>query len=235
MTAPQLSILVPTTARRKAFWPWLSWNIAKQTGLPWQAIEVVTASPDGERVELDVSCAIRRTYYRGRLPLGLIRNGLVMRARGQYLAWFDDDDWHAPDRLERMLSPAPRNWIGATGLRYLDIATGGVAEVYSYRARVVPTTVVGRRDLLSAVAFREDIKHGSDTHWLQALQAHAPGESIERGPLPYFFALRHAENMSPQLAGFRSDDGRELRRMQACAGWDETDAQIKALLARILS
>lgn len=234
--SPLLSILVPTSARRRAFWPWLAWNIRKQEGLEWAAVEVVTASPDAERVELDVPCRVRRTYYpRVDLPLGQIRNGLLMRATGEYVAWFDDDDWHAPDRLVRFLNPRPRRWVGNAGLAYLDLATDHVVELHHYRARTVPVTLVGRRDTLIEVPFPTDVKTGSDTRWFRALVEHEGhvGDSVRRGPLPYFFALRHGANMSPGLPGLGEGDPAILERWRGDPTWGDTDERLAQLRARL--
>lgn len=240
MTDRTLSILVPTTEARRAFWPWLAWNIRRQQGIDWSQTEVVTASPDGTRVELEVPCAVRRTYYRGSPPLGLIRNSLMGRAQGHVLSWFDDDDWHHPSRLAhtRGLLDAPGlglEWVALSGLAYLHL--WGEAPLIStlrlYRERGVPMTTVGRRRTLDTVGFGLRAT-GSDTAWFEELQESQPAGRIARAPeeaLPHFIALAHGANMTKSLARMRAEPFPPA--WAADPGWEGTDEQLDALRKRL--
>lgn len=240
MAEPMLSILVPTTEARRAFWPWLSWNISRQQNIDWAQTEVVVASPDGTGVELEVPCAVRRVFYRGSPPLGLIRNGLMGRARGHVLAWFDDDDWHHPDRLSytRAVLDAPGlglEWVALSGLHYLHLWAQQplLSTLPTYRARGVPMTTVGRRRTLDTVGFGLRAT-GSDTAWFEELQETDPTGRLARpqaGGLPYFIALAHGGNMTQALARMRAEPFPAT--WAADPGWAGTDEQLEALRKRL--
>jgi glycosyltransferase involved in cell wall biosynthesis len=51
-----------------------------------------------------------------RASIGAKRNIACERARGQFIAHWDDDDWHAPDRLQRQLEPLRAQTHDLTGL-----------------------------------------------------------------------------------------------------------------------
>jgi glycosyltransferase involved in cell wall biosynthesis len=52
-----------------------------------------------------------------RMSLGAKRNAACEAAGGELIAYFDDDDWYGPHRLERQLQPLLRGRADFTGLR----------------------------------------------------------------------------------------------------------------------
>jgi len=94
---------------RPAFRPWLLWNYEKQT------------HADKELVIVE-----------GFNDLVAARNEALGKATGHAVAWFDDDDWHHPLRLERLDYLLRWNNAGVAGNRrgvFLDLLTGWGCEV----------------------------------------------------------------------------------------------------------
>jgi glycosyltransferase involved in cell wall biosynthesis len=94
---------------RPAFRPWLLWNYEKQT------------HTDKELVIVE-----------GCNDLVAARNEALAKATGHAVAWFDDDDWHAPDRLTLLSHRLLWNDNAVAGSRaglFVDLLTGWGCEV----------------------------------------------------------------------------------------------------------
>lgn len=99
---PLVSIITPTYGREQFLretWKYVS----SQTHLNWEWL-VLDDSPE--------SCAwltsvgdprLRYLHTPERLSIGAKRNRLIAAARGDFIAHFDDDDYYAPQYVERMV------------------------------------------------------------------------------------------------------------------------------------
>ncbi|MGC4067365.1 MAG: glycosyltransferase family A protein [Polyangiaceae bacterium] len=96
---PPLVSCLCVTERRAAFMPWLLWGFERQT-YEHRELVIVDSSPE----PLSISRANVRVLA---APPGsnvpTKRNLALDAARGDYIAWFDDDDWQHPERLERLV------------------------------------------------------------------------------------------------------------------------------------
>jgi glycosyltransferase involved in cell wall biosynthesis len=109
--------------------------------------------------------------------LGALRNLALERARGDYLAQWDDDEWYHPERLETQMQPIARG-SGASVLRqtlmHLD-APGYVERPYrtGLRRGTPGTVVFGRTTLRYRNAPR-----GEDSDFLAQLRRTGVGVAI---------------------------------------------------------
>src|SRR4029077_11544726 len=62
------------------------------------------ARPSPAFQALATECSSLEIPLRG-VSLGMLRNAGVKAADGDIIVHFDDDDWHAPDRVERQVLP----------------------------------------------------------------------------------------------------------------------------------
>jgi len=88
---------------RPRFAPWVAWNYAKQTGTVERELVTVQGAPEGGTLTADRARALEL-------------------ATGSHVAWFDDDDWQHPQRLELSLELGQD--LGIVGSRrafYYDI------------------------------------------------------------------------------------------------------------------
>ncbi len=100
---PLVSIITPTFGREQFLEQTLRW-VRAQT---YPRIEwlVLDDSPEPARMFAGIADdRIRYEHSGARLSIGEKRNRLIARARGDYVAHFDDDDYYAPQFLETMVS-----------------------------------------------------------------------------------------------------------------------------------
>jgi len=228
----KLSILVPVEDR-KAFYPWLFWNIRKQTGLHLREVEVLMAGPRDEMPP--VPGLVCLDSPRGEL-VSVKRNKLMAAARGEYIAWMDSDDWHAPDRLATGLAALERgaSWVSFAGLCYLRLGDMQWCQLRPYVREPVAITTMARRDVAQQRPFDESKTHGTDYQWLRDLQGyHGDDGVIIRRDRPYFWALTHGTNMSPHIKTFPYN--RPLGELEKLCGpdWGDTTEQLEALQLRV--
>lgn len=95
---------------RPHFAKWVAWNYAKQSGPVERELVLVEGPPEGGTLTAD-------------------RQRALELATGSHIAWFDDDDWQHPQRLELSLAiatgTAPRgdSLTGSRRTFYFDIRT----------------------------------------------------------------------------------------------------------------
>lgn len=100
-----------------------------------------------------------RSEAEPRLTLGALRNLALRKARGEWIAQWDDDDWHAPARLARQWETLQQTQQGACLLfRWLlyDVDAG---KAYISFGRGWEGSIVAKKDLVPAypeIAREED-------------------------------------------------------------------------------
>lgn len=74
------------------------------------------------------------TYVRSkRMPVGALRNLGIQRATGDVICIWDEDDWHAPDRVVEQVKRLQESGKAVTGwhaVNYYDEATGGTYKYH---------------------------------------------------------------------------------------------------------
>lgn len=124
-TAPLVSVIVPTF-RRAAY---LGEALDTVFGQTCTDLEVIVVE-DGSREAIDAlgKHAARVEYvWQPNQGVGVARNTGAARARGAWLAFLDDDDLWAPEKLERQLACAARRpEVGLWHTDHLAIVDGRV-------------------------------------------------------------------------------------------------------------
>lgn len=238
---PTLSLLVCTDDRPE-FIPWLGWNIRKQEGIDFARVEILVATRDPAATallahEVPVADVVHvRSEPGDRVPVK--RQRLLDAAQGDVIAWFDDDDWHSPDRLMSGLTELTfddQQVVGFRGAYYVSLATERYTEILSMRFLPVPITLMAEREAAQSVDFDPAKRYGSDAEWArQLLLDRHFGVLGQAGCPPFFFALRHERNMSRHLRHLRYPH--PLERLRLLAGeryWQDTPAQLEALRRRL--
>ena len=95
---PFVSILVPTTANRKAFLPQLFRCIVRQDYEGEKEI-IILNDVDNESINIPKNINFRLINCKFKSTLGYKRNLLNNEAQGDILIYFDDDDYHMPTRI----------------------------------------------------------------------------------------------------------------------------------------
>ena len=141
---------------------------------------------------------IRVAWVRSR-TLGEKRNAAVRIARGDVLVTFDDDDYHAPRRLEtiRSLMAAGARVVGSPQLVFADLASEK-RWLYTYqgaRPYVVPGSMAFRReDFEAAGGYREDGRSSEDGGFTQRLCERAGEKLAAVDDFGVYVATMHPEN-----------------------------------------
>jgi glycosyltransferase involved in cell wall biosynthesis len=124
---PTVSILTPTYNRRE-FLPGLIDMIRSQTyNLKKCEWIVLDDSPESsadlfEALARENTVSVQYYHYQGeRLALGAKRNMLIDLAKGEYMVWADDDDFHMPCRISHSVTMLDKfkHDVGANSRMYL--------------------------------------------------------------------------------------------------------------------
>ncbi len=150
MTLPSISVVIPTAGRRAVLSAAAS--ALNQTLVPFEIIVVVdsTASPVSQAL-CDLSSLVR-IFFTG----GIGANGARMRgiseAKGEIVAFLDDDDVWEPEKLERQLSV----WCAAAQSRRHAVVSCRIALVDNQGniLKKLPSRVLGPEERVAGYLFR---------------------------------------------------------------------------------
>jgi O-antigen biosynthesis protein len=140
---------------------------------------------------LDEERGIRYVHCAAGLRLGAKRNRAVELARGDIIAQWDDDDWHAPARLSRQVAPLLR---GEADITALD--AGVICELGPWRFWRCS-------DAFHRKLFVEDVHGGTLVYRREVWQklARYPDRTVAEDAL----FLRRAVSMGARLRRLRND------------------------------
>jgi glycosyltransferase involved in cell wall biosynthesis len=184
-------------------------SVLEQTWGDWELILVDDCSGDEHEALLDeVEAAddrilvIRRPSNHGTYSA---RNLALVKARGAYITFQDDDDWSHPERLARQVSALRQDEQRVICLSYalhltsqLEVRFGG------RRTRVLgSSTMMLRTDVLRQVGGFDEVRKGGDTELIRRIEAVAPGSRV---------------TLPEPLAFMRLTDN-SLSRKEFRAGW----------------
>jgi glycosyltransferase involved in cell wall biosynthesis len=208
VTAPQVSVALPTRNR----WAMLEQALGSalgQRGVEVEVIVVDEASSDETPERLQRIDDDRVSFVRHDTPKGpaAARNTAIERARGEWIAFLDDDDLWSPEKLHTQLSRALANghqW-SYTGRIEVDHRMAVIhafhppdpgdltTRLLSNNTIGGPSSVVLRKDLLDRIgAFDERLPPLED--WDLWIRAAALG-SAQSCPEPLIAYRFHPENL----------------------------------------
>jgi predicted O-methyltransferase YrrM len=197
---PRLSAIMPTADRRG----FVAGAVGAFLGQSLTSVELLILDDGADSAADLVPSHPRIRYLREeqRRTLGAKRNRLCEMARGKVIVHWDDDDWHAPDRLERQLAALQASGTDICGVdRVIFLAVdGSAAWDYAYGGAgpwVAGGSLCYRRDYWLRHPFPE-IQMGEDTQWILG----APRERVHAMKDNTFFVARvHAGNTSKKQTG----------------------------------
>lgn len=190
-----ISILT-VTYNRAAWWPWLFYQVDKQTSLDWEHI-VVDGGRDERLFEL---CSKRRntSYVPSVASIPHQRNLALRAAQGSKVVWFDDDDWQAPNRLDAS------SWGVVIANRWgqvVDAWKPERADKQGYEPLIFNSAAISTA-LCQHVSFNEKLSTDEDIDWLRRLELEE--YVILRQPL--FAWMSHGSNITNSIQGRLFED-----------------------------
>jgi glycosyltransferase involved in cell wall biosynthesis len=200
-TTPLVTCIMPT-ANRRAFVARAVEYFLRQTYGPRELLVL----DDGDDAVADLMPADERVRYlrlQERMTVGAKRNLACEQARGEVIAHWDDDDWHAARRLEYQVTELLRTGAqlcGINRLLFYDVRDGRGWQ-YTYPASQKPwlsgSTLCYRRAFWSKNRFA-GINVGEDARFVWS------GRSEQMAVLAdqtFHVGIIHTHNVSPKQTG----------------------------------
>lgn len=233
MVLPLVSCLCITEGR-PAFMPWLLWCYERQT---WPRRELVIVDSSTAPFHAPECGSVRVLAAPTGSRVADKRNQALRAAHGEVIAWFDDDDWQHPQRLE-LLVPLLEGGGSIAGPRtawLLDLVGQASYQYAGLPAMPVFNGAVFRAEAARSQAFDAARRRGSDSVWLtQLLRSHCIREP-EGLLAPVFFWLHHGGNLSLSLRHTRlrkllqRTPLETLRALLGASAWGDTSERLEQL------
>ncbi len=195
---PLISCIMPTYDRRR-FVPRAIAQFQNQD-YPSKELIIVDDSTDPIFDLVPNDPSIRLIRLPRRMSVGAKRNLACENSAGEFIAHWDDDDWHAPHRLScqaQHLFNSDASICGLKDLLFLDIRTGK-AWKYSYPANQRPwlsgNSLLYRKEYWSAHHF-SDINVGEDSRFVWTADAR---RLLAVADADFHVGFIHGANVSPK-------------------------------------
>jgi glycosyltransferase involved in cell wall biosynthesis len=210
MTSPAVSVVIPTRNRARMLETAVR-SALDQTFRDLEVLVVDDASEDETPLAVSQFEDTRLRYIRGNSPVGgaAARNIAIQNARGEYLAFLDDDDEWFPSKLDRQMDVFRTSSVapGVVYASYLivdrnsgDILAQRIASKRGDLSRELLTRnylggsscVVTRRELLEKVGlFDESLPSFHDYDLWIRLSPHTQFDFVEEPMLKYYLHGRN--------------------------------------------
>ena len=229
-TTPLVSCLC-VTEKRPAFMPWLLWCFDRQT---WSRKELVVVDSSPEPL-IPGASDVRVITAPAGSSVACKRNMALAAARGEIVAWFDDDDWQHPQRLDHTASAvAAGAAVASVGRAWFVDLLGDGAYAYHAPDGVIFNAAAFVTNVARKVRFDERLIKASDTGWLLTVLREAVGAVHRLRGGPHMFWLCHDHNLSnPRDRLPLCFPLALVRESVGAAAWDVTDAQLAQLRDRL--
>jgi hypothetical protein len=218
---PRLTAILPTADRRM----YVPSAIAQFLVQDCVAAELLILDDGADAVADLVPRHPRVRYVRDetRRNIGDKRNRLCEMATGEIILHWDDDDWHAPNRISKQLAAMDSTGADICGLADIPFLAGDGARAWDYRwggryRWVYGASLAYRRAYWRAHPFPA-LRHGEDTRFVFEAQSAHVHVMPEEG---WLIACIHAGNTCPkQLAGAWWHPRDPAPLLSQIAGWEE--------------
>ena len=217
MSTPHVSVIIPLHNGARHLADALA-SVAAQTYPQVDCLVVDDGSTDGSGRIARAAPGVRY-IHQPNAGVAVARNTGLAAARGDYVAFLDQDDRFHPEKLARQVSAL----AGAAGadicfVREQVVCEDGqaypdwlpAADAPGDHLSFVPGTWLVRRDVFRRIGhFDVSFRSGSDTDWMLRLrEAGVPHCMVEE---PLLIRRVHASNHSHQVTQLRADFMRALR------------------------
>jgi glycosyltransferase involved in cell wall biosynthesis len=220
------------TENRPAFIPWLLWCFDRQT---WKHRELVIIDSSAEPCSVSGRDDVQVIAVPEGTSVAAKRNRALEEAAGEIITWFDDDDWQHPSKLS-LLAEALTDETPFAGSRdgwFVDLIASRCVRYRTPKGRIAFNSAGFRKVAVESIAFREDIRRASDSHWMRLVAAQHRAAILKRDDL--FFWLSHETNLSnPARKRHFTRDLQILKERVGAEAWGDTDAALASLRERLV-
>ena len=234
--AEPLASCLCVTENRHAFIPWLLWQFDRQT---WRKRELVIVDSSEPPIQVPRRSDVRVIRARLGTWLGKKRNIALDAARGDVIAWFDDDDWQHPDRLASQI-PLLRKYASKMGASFIGPSQSYFMDLYSdklqpYKVKeyAIFNGSVYYAAMVRDVPFPENVLRTEDTIWINRLLRNHKGATFEGEQPTLFMWLSHDANISNIRAWRHRNSVLHMTPALFGASWPDTRNQLQALRERL--
>lgn len=228
---PKVSVIIPTYNRCK-YLNFAIQSVLHQTYANWELLVIDDGSSD------DTSSVIQEYIGKDkRIRSFRLKNGGVARARsvgikeakGEYVAFLDDDDYYLPHKLELQVNYLEKNpqhifvygqadYVDSQG-NYIKTVPGNPVRTYGeliQESVIFPTTIMVRRSAFEEFGyFRSSLKTCEDYDmWLRIARKY-PFAFISEPVAKY---RRHRNNVTHRIHQVYSDENRVRKYLLQAAG-----------------
>ncbi|MDR4467891.1 MAG: glycosyltransferase [Nitrospira sp.] len=213
--------------------PWLLWCFDRQT---WPLRELVIVDSSVDPIVITGRPNVRVVPMPFGTSIPRKRNQALVEARGEIIAWFDDDDWQHPDKLSVLVGALDEDvsFAGSNRGWFVDLIHSKCRPYVGPKKLVVFNNAVFRRGAVQDCCFRENLPRASDTIWMQEVRKHTQelGAVVQRDDL--FFWLCHQRNISNPVSKRRlTQKLTVLKDRVDREAWGNTDDALDALRERV--
>lgn len=226
---------VAVTEGRSEWMPWLWWNWQRQTYENREMI-LVHARISEESLE-PFRKDPRVTLVQGTHGTfcGYKRNEAIPHMKGEWVCWWDDDDWYSPSRTTKLVeaskeAPVGTELLGWDSCYWADLKTEQRTR-YISGGFVVPVLALVRAKRVREHQMRRD-DWVADGTWIQEFY-NSSKNAVTLPDTGYCHSLWFAHHRNTPRR-YRWSEVLPTMRELAGDEWGDTDEQLQALRARIL-
>lgn len=172
----------------------------------WPHLEVLVVddcSPDEYQPLIAEAVALDDRIELVRMPVNggtyKIRNFAMARARGEFIAFQDSDDWSHPERIERQLRPLldePHLMASLSRAVRLDAGLGQNKVGFSSLRQNASSLLFRRDPVLAALGGYDEVRKAADSEFTSRLEAVFGSDSIRDLDLPLALVQLTSDSLS---------------------------------------
>lgn len=204
MKKPLVSLCTPTYNRRRMIPQSIRCYLSQD--YPRSCMEWVVLD-DGEDKVGDLFEGVPGVRYiscEDRIPLGRKRNMVHELCKGEYLVYWDDDDYYFPQRVSHCIAKLESNKVQSRRLRARPVLLAGSTELYTYfpaseemfcfgpyhNQHTTAGCMAFHRDLLKTCSYDDSATQSEEKHFLKDYTI----PMLQLDPLQTILCIAHAGN-----------------------------------------
>ena len=214
--APDQSLLTALRSLSEQTWPHLQVLVVDDRS-PEEFLPLIE-----EGVALDERFELHRMSENG--GTYKIRNFAIERAKGDFIAFQDSDDWSHPERIERQLAPLLADSdVVATFSRSVRVFSNLSASKLGYSPvrRNVSSLLMRRDPVLTELGAFDDVRKAADSEFLERLEQHFAEERVVSLSSPLALVQLTSDSLSRTDFQFGWRDGNRVAYRQSFEHWHE--------------